>query len=88
MDSKTFVAKWLEEDFDLLESEADPSYRHGSYMHEVYCDPLSGRYWQVGYTVSGDGEQHGIRDNEMFSAPLEVFPHEEVVTVVRYTATP
>jgi hypothetical protein len=65
MTHKEFIDLWMDDAVESVWKDLDDSYRHGNYVTEVYKDQ-QGRFWRVAYTESGDGEQHGIRDNEMY----------------------
>ena len=86
MTEEEFCEKWREGILEEVHSDADTSYRHGCYMNDVFKDLDTGKLWQVGYAVSGDGEQNGIRDGELFGPPIEVFPHK--VESIAYLTTP
>ena len=67
MATNTKVIPPTHEDFDKLKrvhSEADPSWRHGCYMYEVYHREVDDTYWAVNYNLSGDGETNGLREGE------------------------
>lgn len=81
MNNANFRELWEDDQLELIESKSDPSYRHGCYRDEVYKDP-DGFYWSVKYTVSGDGEENGIRDGEFYIQ--EVYPVEEMVKVTKW----
>lgn len=82
MDIKTFRDLWYDDRLDEVLSEADPSWRHGCYMHEVYRNPENNTYWSVNYQRSGDGEYNGLREGDFDLQQVE--PYEEVVTVTKY----
>ena len=58
--------------------EADDSYRHGSYIYQVFHRPIDNTYWSVTYALSTDGEEHGLRDGEYDIN--EVVPREIITT--------
>lgn len=78
---------WRDELLDSVHEELDDSYRHGNYVYEVFHRAADDTYWAVNYTCSGDGEQHGLRDDE-HDGFTRVYPHKRVVTVVEYLAKP
>lgn len=79
MDNETFRYLWMDEQIESVFKELDDSYRHGNYIYEVFKDNV-GRFWAVNYTVSGDNEQHGIRDNEFDIHEVVAYTETEVVT--------
>jgi hypothetical protein len=73
------------EQIELVESHADPSWRHGCYMREVYHRASDDTYWQVSYQRTGDGEYNSLRDGD---AEFErVYPVSKIVTITTYTKT-
>ncbi|MBT1154438.1 hypothetical protein J1C56_02415 [Aminobacter anthyllidis] len=86
MTPQEFRELWREDVMSRVHRDIDDSWRHGNNVTEVYKDELTGRFWRVGYQVSGDGEYHGIRELE-FDGPAEVFPHTKLVAVVEYHTT-
>lgn len=81
MNKEQFKALW--EDFSLEEvhEEIDDSWRHGVNKVTVFKDE-DGRYWEAHYRVSGDGEYHGIRDDDF--EIFEVTPVKKVVEITEY----
>lgn len=77
-----FVELWENDELESVWRELDDSWRHGNNVTEVFKDK-EGRFWQVSYRVSGDGEYHGIRDNEMH-ALNEVEPFQVQTLVTHY----
>jgi hypothetical protein len=84
MNTTEFRILWMEDELDLIESEADPSWRHGCNMVEVYKEVHSDTYWRVHYQLSGDGEYHGLREEEFDLEQVQ--PFTETVTVTRFKA--
>ncbi len=71
-------------DLDPVWRHADDSWRHGSYVSEVYKRVEDDTYWMFNYRLSTDGETNELREG--FAEVCQVWP-EEVVTV-RYTSEP
>lgn len=70
-------------DFLQVDEKSDTSYRHGSYMKTVFNRVSDKTFWEVNWTVSGDGEQNSIRDRELSGHDIkQVVPYE--VTVTKY----
>jgi len=66
----------------FLEYESfDDSWRHGVTVTQVFRDSEEGKYWQVVYNKSTDGETNGLRDGDYFINEVE--PYDEVVTRYR-----
>ena len=77
-----FYEKWMDMDGELevLYINLDDSWRHGNRVTSVF--KIDEKYYEVKYNVSGDGESHGIRDNEF--TIKEVEPYEEIVKTIKY----
>lgn len=82
MDHQQFKELWQDDRLVTVDRESDDSWRHGSYITEVFKDEETGKFWQADYRKSGDGEYHGIRDNDFEFCEVE--PVEEVVTITRF----
>lgn len=61
--------------------EADDSWRHGSYITEVFHRSSDNTYWMAGYRKSGDGEYNELREGE--ADIIQVEPFERVVVDYR-----
>lgn len=68
-----------EEGLEKVSSEADPGWRHGCYMSVVYSRSSDNTFWQVCFRLSGDGEYHGIEENEF--EVYRVVPKEVTTTI-------
>lgn len=64
--------------------EADASWRHGSYITEVFQREADGTFWEAFYRKSGDGETNELREGT--ASIRRVYPFE--TTVTRYAAQP
>lgn len=82
MNKQKFRDLWYDDQIDLVESEADTSWRHGCYMSEVYKELDSETYWRVDYQLSGDGEWHSI--SELAFDIVQVEPYTETVVLTKY----
>jgi hypothetical protein len=72
------------DDFEFVNEEADPSWRHGCYMTTVYKRLSDQTYWSVNWQLSGDGEYNSIRDKEISDMDIyQVEPYEQVITSYR-----
>lgn len=67
--------------FKIVDSESDPSWRHGSYESTVFLRLADDTYWQACYNVSTDGETHGLRDGDADIS--RVYPHRVMATVYK-----
>lgn len=76
----------FEEGFQLVSSEADPSWRHGCYMLDIYKEDATGFFYKADYRRSGDGETNELREG--LADIRRVYPFERVVTVTEYRETP
>jgi len=54
------------EDFESVHREADDSWRHGSYVTEVFRRIVDETYWQVCYHLSTDRETNDLREGTAF----------------------
>ena len=81
VDCFQFRDMWRNEELEEVYETMDDSWRHGVNKTTVFKDD-DGRFWQADYRVSGDGEYHGIRDNEFEYE--EVFPVTKTITVTEY----
>lgn len=82
-------AGWQEDNEDIVEvyEEADPSWRHGCYMHTVFRRISDDTFWAVNWQKNGDGEYNSLRDGECSDSDVtRVWPHEVVTT--EYKAIP
>ena len=57
------------------------SWRHGSYVTQVYYRSSDNTYWEAHYCLSTDGETNGLRENGATITQVE--PFEQVVTSYR-----
>lgn len=83
MNKEQFIQLWQDNYLEEVYEEIDDSWRHGNNMVTVFKDE-DGRYWEAHYRVSGDGEYHGIRDNEFEF--FEVKPVKKVVEITEYVS--
>ncbi|GJE18781.1 hypothetical protein [Methylobacterium marchantiae] len=77
---------WQEEldGWEQVHEEADPGYRHGCYMLTVFHRQADNTFWAASYTVSGDGEENGLREGD--ATVRQVWPHQ--VTTTAYLSKP
>lgn len=52
-----------EDGYKSVYREADDSWRHGSYVTEVFERESDNTFWLVKYRLSTDGETHELRDD-------------------------
>jgi hypothetical protein len=81
MNVKFFKDLWRDDQVKSVSKEIDDSWRHRNHVSEVFKDEAM-RYWRVDYRVSGDGEYHGIRDEEF--TITQVSPVTKTVVVTEY----
>ena len=67
-------------EFHCVLTEADPSWRHGCRMAEVFMRQTDGTFWQVTYRKSTDGETNELREG--LAKITQVEPR--TVKVVKY----
>lgn len=81
MTKEEFKELWENDELERVHEELDSSYRHGNYVNTIF-KATDGTFWEASYTVSGNGEEHGIRDNN-FSLG-QVRPVTETVIITKY----
>jgi hypothetical protein len=80
-----------------VHQEIDDSWRHGNIYETVFeyvpvdedgVEVPGGEitYWEASYRVSGDGEWHGIREDEFSYA--QVWPHKKVIETTVWLRKP
>lgn len=79
--TEQFRDMWLEDELEEVHETMDDSWRHGVNKSTVFKDD-DGRFWEANYQVSGDGEYHGIRQNQFDF--YEVFPVTKTITITEY----
>lgn len=62
MNHQTFKELWWNDELELIEDDIDDGWRHGNNHSTIFKH--GNDYWNCNYRVSGDGEYHGIRENE------------------------
>lgn len=79
-----FQEFWQNDRLEEVDESIDDSWRHGNHYWTVFevCSDDGwegiGEFYEATYSVTGDGEQHGIRDGDFeFS---RVYPVDKVVT--------
>jgi len=70
-----------EEGFESVHREDDTSWRHGSYVFEVYHRLADDTYWSASYRQSTDGETNELREG--FADIGQVEPYTKTVTAYR-----
>lgn len=69
------------DEYEEVHRESDDSYRHGSYVCQVFYRKADDTYWETSYAVSGDGEQNDLREG--CALIYQVEPYEVVETKYR-----
>lgn len=82
MTHEEFRELWFDDALDLVSPGAYDSWRNGCYCNEVFKDLATGKFWNVQYTKSDDGEEHGLREGDF--ELHEVEPYEETITVTYF----
>ena len=80
-----FKELWEEDLLEEVQDNIDDSWRHGNNHNTVFKyvkDTGEVEYYLASYQVSGDGEFHGIRDDEFYITLVE--PHKKVVEIIEY----
>jgi len=81
MNKEEFYEKWVVDgELEEVYKDFDDSWRHGNRVTSVFR--IDEKYYEVKYNVSGDGEYHGIRENEFYF--MEVEPYEEIIKTIKY----
>lgn len=80
MTNEEFKELWYNDELESMEKDIDDSWRHGNYVYEVFKH--GDKYYACNYQVSGDGEYHGIREDDF--TLTEVKPITETITVTKY----
>lgn len=80
MTNEEFKELWYSDALESVEKDLDDSWRHGNRVSEVFKH--DGKFYRCNYQVSGDGEYHGIRENDFNLA--EVFPYTETIILTKY----
>jgi hypothetical protein len=83
MKEPTLKEIWEEELGDPVWTFSDPGYRHGEYRTEVFKRESDDTFWEICYCISGDGEQHELREHAQGwcgVGPTQVRPRE-IITV-------
>lgn len=80
MTNEEFKELWFDGVLESMEKNLDDSWRHGNYVDEVF--KYEDKFYSCSYQVSGDGEEHGIRDDEF--TLREVTPVTEMLQVTKY----
>lgn len=78
MDIPTCEQIWEEEGFESVLREADDSWRHGAYIYEVFKRQEDATFWAASYSLSTDGETHGLREGD--ADIHQVWPKEVTTT--------
>lgn len=65
---------------ELLEvhRESDDSWRHGSYVTQIFHREVDSTWWAAAYALSTDGETHGLREG---SAEIYQVVPKQVTTI-------
>jgi hypothetical protein len=74
---------WNEELGDAIWQDADPSWRHGCYINEVYKRESDGTYWRASYRRSTDGETNELREGTAKIVQVEPVPSVSYRPVVK-----
>lgn len=77
LDAQTII----DENLSPVWREADDSWRHGSYITEVYKREEDDTYWMAQYRLSTDGETDELREG--FAVIQQCWP--KTITTVAYT---
>lgn len=57
------------------------NWRHGVVRHTIYQRESDGTYWRAAYSVSTDGETHGLREGD--AAITQVEPVESIAIIYK-----
>ena len=81
MDKPTCDQLFEEDGFESVHRESDDSWRHGSYVFEVFRRASDGTFWGASYRLSSDGETNELREG--LADVFAVEPIQETKTVYR-----
>lgn len=84
MEHERFKELWYSDELTEVSDETDDGYRHGVYKWTVY--QYGNTFWEASYTVSGNGEEHGIRDG--YFDLRRVYPQKKVSVETIYLGEP
>lgn len=84
MDHATFKELWRNGKLTEVYEEIDDGWRHGNDMYTVYQH--GDDFWAASYRVTGDGEEHGIRNGDF--ELTKVYPITKTVVTTDYVNTP
>lgn len=62
--------------------EADDSWRHGSYVYEVFHRISDDTHWATNYNEQSDGEYVGLREEDYSIDQVE--PHAKMIEVIEW----
>ena len=62
---------FLEKGYEPVHRDSDDSWRHGSYIGEVFKRDSDGTYWLAAYCLSSDGETNGLREGDADITQIE-----------------
>lgn len=71
-----------EDGLEEVDRHIDDSWRHGNNVTVVYRRSTDGTYWEVCYQESGNGEWHGIRENQYSIHQVE--PVKKIIETIDY----
>jgi hypothetical protein len=80
MNKPTCEELFEEDGYTSVYRKADDSWRHGSYITEVFKRDSDETFWAAHYRKSGDGETNELREG--YARICQVEPHQ--VTTTRY----
>ena len=78
METPTCEELFDEDGFKSVHREADDSWRHGSYISEVFLRESDNTYWRASYALSTDGETNELREG---TASITQVAPKEVSTI-------
>lgn len=76
MNKEKFFEMWQNDELISLGREIEDTWRHGNYILEYFKDS-DDNYYCASYMRSGDGEYHGLREND-----FELYSVKPVVTTI------
>ena len=70
-----------EDGLELVQTNSDSSWRHGTYERDIFSRKSDGTFWEVHYQLSGDGEYNTLRDDPGMAIISRVYPKEVISTI-------
>ncbi len=77
--TKEQLLEFDEKILPIVSETHDASYRHGAYITQVFHRISDNTFWKVLYSLSTDGEEHGLAQGVYKIS--QVYPKQIIMTV-------